>query len=216
MSLPLTRKIRIWILDVLPGKSLDNTVYGISINPKQSSQRPTGFPVESALTNFQCRGFIELCLRMAGALGGSALQDHISHIFGLRAKEQVVGTDTSSSVTFVQHVHSWWNRAKMDFPGKPMGCIWSSVNANIAVSFLPLSINASSPKPALIGLYDLFPKPFLRRLVRTALGGAPIGAIHPPSVIDLKGCCAERIPAQGAKSFDIPLLHQPIIIYGLM
>lgn len=77
----------------------------------------------------------------------AVLRDHVSHIFLMRTKKQVVDGDAGGNVTAMANVKSIGNRAAFKFPGQSVRLdFWTvlSARANFAVS-----AGTSCPKPEL-------------------------------------------------------------------
>ena len=57
------------------------------------------------------------------------LQNHVGFVGGVIPKEEVVGSDTVSNITFVQNPHPGWNWPIVNNPGGPVRSLKHAFNA---------------------------------------------------------------------------------------
>jgi hypothetical protein len=95
-------------------------------------------------------------MALSGQSSGALLLNHIAHVFFMSAKPKMVRIHTSWIIAFVEYLFSIWNRSDMQYPTSAMGFNHSPLMAGYAS--IAVRGSASSPNPAGISFYHLFPK----------------------------------------------------------
>jgi hypothetical protein len=93
---------------------------------------------------------------------------HVTHVFKLRRRKQMVRTNAPGIVASVTHKHPVRDRSVRPFIRDAVGVKHSAVHSKPAVS---RGVHSPSPHPACIGLVDLCPEAVLcgRTIFRTAM-----------------------------------------------